>query len=130
MKKFLVILAVVVLAAVWFSLAPSKKRTTTVTNTAAAAPQYNQKIVINDVAFIPNEFTISPSQTIKVLLNNAGKSAHTFTFDKLDFSSSTVNPGQSKIVTFTVPAAPGRYPFHSADPADKNKGMTGTLIVQ
>lgn len=135
MKKNIVIIVVIIMiGGVWLiksrSNSPTNESTNTNTNSVSVAPAYDQAIVLSDFAFTPKEFTVTSSQTIKVLLQNEGESIHTFTFDALDFGSGGIDPGKSTTATFTVPTKPGRYSFHSAAANDRAKGMVGTLLVQ
>ena len=134
MKKYLWIIIPIVLIAIVLINAATTKKTKTVANTTntntVIAPKYDQTLELSDFTFSPKEFTVGPSQTIKVLLKNTGKSAHTFNFDKLDFSYGTIEAGQSKTVVFTVPTAPGSYGFHSTGSDPKDKDMAGTMVVK
>ncbi len=134
MKKIIIIIvALIVISSVWLGTSSSKKTKIVTENkitTTETAPLYNQELVMTDFAYTPKDFTAGPSQTIKVQLNNKGKLAHSFTFDKLDYTSGLIEAGQVKIVTFTVPSKPDSYGFYSAGPDAKDKEMVGTLIVK
>ena len=132
MKKYIWVLIVVVAAVIVGVAVSRNKSPKTVINTTNTtnAPHVDQQIDLTDFAYTPNEFTAGASQTIKVLLNNKGQTAHSLTFDKLDFTSGLIDPGQSKTVTFTTPSKAGRYDFHSTGPNAKDKDMKGVMIVE
>ena len=100
------------------------------TNRTVVVPEFNFELLFDDKTITPKEFTTGLSQTIKVKLNNTGTVAHAFKFNTLDFNSGAVDPGTSKIVTFTTPSTAGQYDFFCDQADHKIKGETGTMIVQ
>ena len=45
-------------------------------------------------------------------------------------STKLLGPGEKDTATFTVPSAPGRYPFVCSFPGHAQVGMRGVLIVE
>jgi plastocyanin len=78
-------------------------------------------VTIQDFAFHPANFTVSPGATITVI--NDDQVIHTLTADNGAFNSGDVTNGVS--VTFQAPTHPGTYPFHDYLRAY----MTGVLTV-
>ena len=108
----------------------SNKNQTAVTSNKNSSGGTDFTIVMKDTSFSPNTIAVDLSQTVTIRLKNEGKAKHSFTFDKLDFTSGPIDPGQTKDVVFTVPGVLGDYAFFSSEPGDKDKGLTGTMQVK
>jgi plastocyanin len=91
----------------------------TVPTSATAASAIT--VTIQNFAFHPARFTVSPGATITVI--NDEQVIHTLTADNGAFNSGDVTKGVS--VTFQAPTQPGTYPFHD----HLRPYVTGVLTV-
>jgi plastocyanin len=95
------------------------------TTSPAAAPTLVSAITvtIQNFAFHPAKFTVSPGATITVI--NDDEVIHTLTADNAEtaFNSGDVTKGVP--VSFPAPTQPGTYPFHD----HLRSYMTGVLTV-
>ncbi len=89
----------------------------------AAAPTLVSAITvtIQNFAFHPANFTVSPGATITVI--NDDQVIHTLTADNVAFNSGDVTNGVP--VSFPAPTQPGTYPFHD----HLRSYITGVLTV-
>jgi plastocyanin len=78
-------------------------------------------VTIQDFAFHPSKFTVSPGATITVI--NEDQVIHTLTADNVAFNSGDVTKGVP--VSFPAPTQPGTYPFHD----HLRSYITGVLTV-
>src|SRR6185503_7406665 len=103
----------VILIVVGMNMSGKKNPTVKNTNVATTntASPYAATLTINDSSVTPPDFTVALSQTIKVQLINAGTLTHSFTFSALDFNSGVIEPGATKVVTFTTPSVAGSYEY-------------------
>jgi plastocyanin len=65
-------------------------------------------VTIQNFAFHPANFTVSPGATVTVI--NEDQVIHTLTADNVAFNSGDVTNGVP--VSFSAPTQPGTYPFH------------------
>jgi plastocyanin len=56
-----------------------------------------------DNSFEPRNLEFAAGEEVTVSFTNDGQNPHTFTSEEGDFDSGTIDPGDSKDVTFTVP---------------------------
>jgi plastocyanin len=111
--------AAIVVAVVALALAnhggssPGRRSTATVTGGAAA-------VTIANYAYSPQTLTVKVGA--RVTWTNHDSTAHTATVNQGSSDTGTINPGQSKAITFTHP---GTYAYHCAFHAF----MTGTVRV-
>jgi plastocyanin len=95
------------------------------TTSPAAAPTSVSAITvtIQNFAFHPAKFTVSPGATITVI--NDDEVIHTLTADNAEaaFNSGDVTKGVP--VSFPAPTKPGTYPFHDYF----RKYLTGVMTV-
>jgi uncharacterized cupredoxin-like copper-binding protein len=89
-------------------------------------------LIQTEMKFTPNTFTVNTGQKVTVKLENQGVVVHDFTVDDLDGQriSESVNPGESKTVSFMAPTSPGTIQFYCSQPGHKTVGMHGTITVQ
>jgi plastocyanin len=78
-------------------------------------------VTIQNFAFHPANFTVSPGVTITVI--NEDQVIHTLTADNVAFNSGDVTNGVP--VSFRAPTQPGTYPFHD----HLRSYITGVLTV-
>ena len=78
-----------------------------------------------DNSFEPSELSV-PSGEVTVEFTNDGENPHTFTSKELGFDSGTLDPGDSKTVTFEAPdeATPFECNIHASS------GMTGEITPE
>lgn len=78
-----------------------------------------------DNSFDPSELAV-PSGEVTVEFTNDGENPHTFSSKQLDFDTGTVEPGDSKTVTFEAPdeATPFECKIHGSS------GMTGEITPE
>jgi uncharacterized cupredoxin-like copper-binding protein len=78
--------------------------------------------------FEPAELQGEPAQLVKLVLVG-DKQKHDFTSPGLNVNID-VPPGSVQIIYVELPATPGSYEFWSAQPGDREGGMTGRFDVQ
>ena len=78
-----------------------------------------------DNSFEPSELAV-PSGEVTVEFTNDGQNSHTFSSKQLGFDTGTIEPGDSKIVTFEAPdkATPFQCNIHGSS------GMTGEITPE
>jgi uncharacterized cupredoxin-like copper-binding protein len=77
--------------------------------------------------FDPSELRGRPGQLIELVLIGA-QQKHDVTSKDLNINIDVL-PGQVQIIHVQLPAIPGTYDFWSAQPGDREAGMTGHVIV-
>lgn len=112
-------LATIVVAALALSLAHSRTSSAGA-KTSAAVIGHDGRDAIKGYAFVPTALTVK--RGTRITWTNGDATAHTATADQGAFDTGTINPGQSKTLTF---ARPGTYAYHCAFHAF----MTGTIKV-
>jgi nitrite reductase (NO-forming) len=88
----------------------------------------SQTIQMTEMKFTPNAFTVKSGDKVTIKLENKGTVLHNFSIDSLNIKQD-VQPGDSKTVTFTAPAA-GTLTFYCDQPGHEAAGMKGTITVQ
>ncbi len=93
-----------------------------------------EALVINiskEAGFEPKQFRVKPGQIVTIALTSIDNSVHGFRFtDKmLTAVAVSVNPGETRAITFKAPEMLGEYPFHCTAPGHKRKGEIGSMIV-
>ena len=78
--------------------------------------------------FDPAELQGEPGQLVKLVLVG-GQQKHDFTSPGLNVNID-VPPNQVEVIQVELPAEPGSYDFWSAQPGDRDGGMTGRLEVK
>lgn len=86
-------------------------------------------LTAKEFAFSPKTITVSKGDMVKVTLTNNGTYPHNFTLTDFQVSGTNVAPGQTGVFTFTAEKT-GSFTFFCSVPGHKDRGMTGTLIVQ
>jgi plastocyanin len=78
-----------------------------------------------DNSFEPSELAVASGE-VTVEFTNDGENPHTFTSEELGFDSGTIQPGDSKSVTFEAPdkATPFECSIHGSS------GMTGEITPE
>jgi len=85
-------------------------------------------VVMVDIAFEPNEFTIAAGTDVVVALPNEGALEHNFNIDELGVAADTIPGGETTTVTINAPA--GTYEYYCSIPGHREAGMVGTLTVE
>jgi plastocyanin len=80
-------------------------------------------VTIQNFAFHPADFTVSPGATITVV--NEDEVIHTLTADNAGTACNSVDVTKGVPVSFPAPTKPGTYPFHD----HLRSYMTGVLTV-
>lgn len=96
------------------------EKTITVLPANGAGNGRTHQVVIRGFAFIPQELTINPGETVQ--WTNEDAAPHTSTADQGLWNSGTLNQGQSYSFTFT---APGRYSYFCGF----HPNMQGAVVV-
>ena len=96
-------------------------KTSPVTISTSVTPVSAITVTIQNFAFRPSNFTVSPGATITVI--NEDQVIHTLTADNVAFNSGDVANGVP--IIFQAPTQPGTYPFHD----HLRSYMTGVLTV-
>jgi plastocyanin len=78
-------------------------------NPTAASGGAGNSVAIADYSFSPARLNARAGQALQLTVSNAGQSQHTFTITGV-VDSGTINPGQTRSVTFT-PATAGTLTF-------------------
>lgn len=109
--------------------------------TITAAPGETIKIVMTNATTLPKEvmghnFVVLAAGTDVQAFANAGAAEKDNGYipakmkDKVLASIHVLGPNETGEVTFTVPSAPGQYPFLCSFPGHCLIGMKGTLVVK
>ncbi|MCD6442156.1 cupredoxin domain-containing protein [bacterium] len=87
--------------------------------------------ISKEAGFEPKQFRVKPGQVVTIALTSIDNSVHGFRFtDKmLTAVAVSVNPGETRAITFKAPEMLGEYPFHCTAPGHKRKGEIGSMIV-
>jgi plastocyanin len=94
----------------------------------AATTASNQQVSLAalDNSFSVEDLSLPAGEVVELTLTNNGSNPHTFTSSALGVDTGTVTPGESAIVTFTVPDEPTEF-FCSLHGAG---GMTGVIVPE
>jgi len=87
--------------------------------------------ISKELGFEPKQFRVKPGQIVTIALTSIDNSVHGFRFtdDILTAVAVSVNPGETRAITFKAPEMLGEYPFHCTAPGHKRKGEIGSMIV-
>jgi len=87
--------------------------------------------ISKELGFEPKQFKAKPGQVVTIALTSVDNSVHGFRFtDKsLTAVAVSVNPGETRAISFKAPEMLGEYPFHCTAPGHKRKGEIGSMIV-
>jgi len=87
--------------------------------------------ISKEAGFEPKQFRVKPGQVVTIALTSIDNSVHGFRFtDKiLTAVAVSVNPGETRAITFKAPEMLGEYAFHCTAPGHKRKGEIGSMIV-
>jgi uncharacterized cupredoxin-like copper-binding protein len=78
--------------------------------------------------FEPNTLVAKVGQAVTVVIENVGRTEHSFVIDALHVDSGGIPGGQQGMVNFSA-ERPGNYTFYSSQPGERTGGMVGTLTV-
>ncbi len=130
----IVIVVIVVAAAAFMFLrggeAPGEaEEAAAETPTPAEAAEGVRTIVVTatEFSFDPDTITVSPGETIVIIVRNEGRVFHTFTIDELGIDVA-LNPGDEERIEITVPEGVERITFYCRPHV--GLGMVGELVVQ
>jgi plastocyanin len=68
-----------------------------------------ERIVIEDGAFGPGTFELSPGEEVVIEVTNNDDTAHDFAIDALDMNTGTIEPGGIATARFTVPEGSTKF---------------------
>jgi plastocyanin len=79
----------------------------------------------------PDELLARPNEALRIRLLNIGAAPHdvVFELDGREARSGRVPAGGMDTVSFTAPAAPGRYTYYCSVGNHRSQGMEGTLVI-
>lgn len=101
---------------------------------AAQDPDAEQmELVVENLKYSPNELKAKRGERIQVTLINEGEVETSVRFDLPGAGQelrTTVPPGQRGAIIFTVPEKAGTYPFYSPVRNQRDRGLTGQLVVE
>ena len=87
-------------------------------------------ITVTDCGFNPDQISVTPGETLHVVVHNAGTTAHSIAFafpgheEKLEHA---IPPGKDAGITVTIPKGPGFWEFYSPIGGDRRRGLIGRL---
>lgn len=105
------------------SKAPTTSATPTSAAKASASDASPLQVEAKDFTFAPASFSAPKGSKVTVTVNNSGKAPHTFTAASVSVDEQ-IAPGQTKTVTFTMPAS-GSVAFVCK--FHESQGMKGTI---
>ncbi len=134
MKKLWLILCLTLLLSLALTACSSSGGS--VPNTGGSSTAVN--VTITEYKFDPSTITVSTGKQVTVNLKNTGTAAHTFTViskpvngsytpayrPNVLFDSGLIQPGSSKVVTFTAPSTAGSYEYICTVPGHLEAGMS------
>jgi plastocyanin len=115
------ILAGVLLTALLAACGGGSSKSSTATTNSSAAPVSAITVVIQNFAFHPANFAVTPGATITV--RNEDTAPHDLTATNRSFTTGQINPGQTG--TVKAPSTAGTFPYICTI----HNFMTGTLTV-
>lgn len=80
------------------------------------------QLALQDDVFAPEMLRVPRGDEVTVEVKNEGDKPHTFTIRSLDVDTGTLQPGDSRQVTFTAPQEDAEFI------CEIHPGMTGTLV--
>ncbi len=87
------------------------------------------QVVARDLAFSPDDVTITAGRTTVVSFRNDGTTFHDWAVDGVANADAAARPGQTQRIRFTIDR-PGSYRILCTVPGHAEAGMTGTLVVR
>ncbi len=95
------------------------------------APSRNEIIVsATEYSFYPRSIEVRRGEKVRILFENDGGQAHTFTVRELGIDTGLVYPGQSKTVEFTVPDRKKlSFISYCRIAGHREQGMAGRIII-
>ncbi|MGH2470526.1 MAG: hypothetical protein ACRDGF_10650 [Chloroflexota bacterium] len=94
----------------------------------APKPSATYVIQLQDAGrFVPAKLRGQPGQLVKLVLKGDHRK-HDFTSPSLNVNIDVL-PESVEIIDVKLPATPGIYDFWSAQPGDREAGMTGQFVV-
>lgn len=89
------------------------------------------KVEAYEFRFEPDEITVKPGETLKIVFENEGSIAHNLTIEGLDAATPTIQPGATAELVVTLPDDPLAYPieYFCSVPGHKEAGMVGRLVL-
>jgi FtsP/CotA-like multicopper oxidase with cupredoxin domain len=91
------------------------------------------ELVVENLQYNQNELRVSPGQRIQVILTNKGEVETSLRFELPGTGQelrTPVPPGQRAAIIFTAPEKKGVYPFFSPLRNQRDRGLTGQLVVE
>ncbi|HVC58236.1 MAG TPA: cupredoxin domain-containing protein [Candidatus Acidoferrales bacterium] len=109
---------------------PYVSASTTVAAPASGSTSFNVQLSNAQGAYVitPNVITVKAGESVTINVINDGTMVHSFVIPNISVSAPDLSPGQSKVLTFTAPAA-GNYTYYCPVDSHKTLGMVGTLVV-
>jgi uncharacterized cupredoxin-like copper-binding protein len=122
-KKYLTILAILVVAVVAFLLLAACGGA----GRPAPAP-LSINLKAEDIKYDATTMTANVGQPVTINIQNTGALEHSFVIDQFNVKLEHIQAGQSATITFT-PTAAGTYAFYCDVAGHKDAGMKGSLTV-
>jgi uncharacterized cupredoxin-like copper-binding protein len=123
--KRVVLIAVVVVAAVWLmwliGLRPAVG--------PPAVPAQEIEVLMSDFRFEPVTIEVSRGK-VKFKLKNTGVVEHDFVIPELGLGTPPIPAGGEMVLELDIKAQPGRYRIECHVPGHREAGMVGTLVVK
>lgn len=91
------------------------------------------QVVVENMAYTPKEIRVQPGEFLRVQLINRDEIEHSIEFELPGGEQEleqNIKAGESGTLEFTTPQQAGTYTFYCPVDDHKEKGMTGTLIVE
>lgn len=102
--------------------------------TVAQDPDAEQlELVVKNLQFSPREVKVEKGERIQITLINEGEVETSVRFEIPGSGQelrNTVPPGQRAAIIFTAPDKAGTYPFYSPVRNQRDRGLTGQLVVE
>lgn len=95
-------------------------------------PPQAVKLSVSASGFSPSSFSVSAGKAVTLSLTSTDDQTHVLRFNdpSLNAVAIGIGPGQTRVITFNAPAAPGTYSFHCDVPGHTARGETGTMTVR
>lgn len=95
-------------------------------------PRTAIRIEITQDGFAPDTFKTKAGEEIVVAVKNIDEWNHSFNFrdDNLTDVAISLNPGETRAITFYVPKQKGEYEFYCSMPGHYYAGEKGKMIVE
>lgn len=86
-------------------------------------------ISAKEFAFSQSTINITKGEKVAIVFTNDGTFSHNFTIADLGLATKTIAPGESDTLIFT-PSQSGSFGYACTVDSHKDRGMSGTLVVQ